>query len=224
MDVLKWFHKKKHKTDKVFVHIGKCGGSSVLDEFKKRNMKFQEKHVAAFKFRKKKKYCIIIRNPISRFVSAFNWRYKLVVEDEVQKDMFEGEHTLLKTYKNVNDLAENIYDENGNLVLDFKSDAYYIHHIKEDIDFYIGNLLKKCKKKHIMAVLATETLSDDLERHFGISLNSHLKKNKKDKYLSPLALKNLTRYLEKDFACIERLNTLGCLTSEQYKLLSNKEF
>lgn len=224
MKFLNFLNKKKNKVDKVFIHVGKCGGSSVIEELKKKDIKFFEKHVAKLKFRKNKKYYIIIRNPISRFISAFDWRYKLVVEDEVQKDLFEGEYALLKKYGTVNNLAENIYNEKGELVLDFRNDDFYIHHIKEDIDFYLGDLLKKCKKKHILAVLATETLSEDLKKSFDITLTSHLKKNKKKNELSSLALNNLIKYLEKDFECIERLNDMDLLTEIQYKKLSNTTF
>lgn len=216
--------KKKDKVDTVFVHIGKCGGSSVIEELKKKNIKFFEKHVDTFKFRKNKKYIIIIRNPISRFVSAFNWRYKLVVEDGVQADEYEGEKELLEKYKSANNLAESIFNENNELVLDFQKDKFYIHHIKEDINFYIGDLLKKCKKENILAVLATETLNDDLKRHFDIELKSHLKKNTKKTPLSSLAVTNLVKYFEKDYDCIEKLNDMNLLTDIQYSNLSNKTF
>ena len=224
---MNFFKNKNEKTDKidtVFIHIGKCGGSSVIEELNKKNIQFIEKHVDKVKFRKKKKYYIVIRNPISRFISAFNWRYKLVVEDGEQKDRFPGEREFLETFKNVNDLAENIYNEKGELVLNFRDDEFYVHHLKEDIDFYLGDLLKRCKKKHIIGVLATETLRDDIKRYFDIELTSHLKKNKKTNSLSSLALNNLITYLEKDFECIERLNEMNVLTDIQYKKLSNKSF
>ncbi|WCO02980.1 hypothetical protein [Psychroserpens ponticola] len=221
---MNFFNKKSNTIDTVFIHIGKCGGSSVIEELKRKEIKFIEKHVAEVKFRSKKKYYIIIRNPISRFVSAFNWRYKLVVEDGVQKDRFEGEKAFLETYENVNTLAESIYNENDELVLDFKKEEFYIHHIKEDIDFYLGDVLKKCKKEHIIAVLATETLSEDIKRHFDINLTSHLKKNKKSTHLSNLAINNLVRYLKKDYDCIERLNNMNLLTETQYEKLSNRTF
>ncbi|RSK40703.1 sulfotransferase family 2 domain-containing protein [Mangrovimonas spongiae] len=216
--------KRKEKVDKVVIHIGKCGGSSVIEELNKRDLKFFEKHVGEVTYRRNKKYIIVIRNPISRFVSAFNWRYKLVVEDGTQKDLYLGEKELLEKYSDINNLAENIYDEEGNLVLDFKNDEFYIHHLKEDIDFYLADFLKKCKKKQIVAVLATETLSEDLKTHFNITLKSHLKKNKKKTDLSNLAVNNLIQYLEKDYDCIEKLNNMGVLTEKQYQKLSNKVF
>ena len=215
---------QKNKKDKVVIHIGKCGGSSVIKELKKRGIKFFEKHVGEVKYRRSKKYIIIIRNPISRFVSAFNWRIKLVIEEGTQKDLYKGEKTLLNKYKNVNDLAENIYNNKGELVLDFKNENFYIHHIKEDISFYLEDLLKKCKKKQIVAVIATETLNDDMKHFFDIDITSHLKKNTKATYLSDLAIKNLVKYLKKDFECIEKLNNMNVLSETQYKKLSNKIF
>ena len=44
------------------------------------------------------KYIIIARGPISRVISAFNWRYKLVVESKSQKNK---SYELLKLLKQV---------------------------------------------------------------------------------------------------------------------------
>lgn len=89
----------KYTIKTVFIHIGKCGGSTVRKEFKKNKILFYEKHMTNVKFHRNKKYIIVIRNPISRFVSAFNWRYKLVVEDRVQENTFDGEKMILEKYK-----------------------------------------------------------------------------------------------------------------------------
>ncbi len=206
----------------VFIHIGKCGGSSVREDLKREKFNFTEKHISRVKFEKNKNYIIIIRNPISRFVSAFNWRYKLVVEDGVQENRFEGEKVILKKFKTANNLAENIYNLENELVLNFQKDEFYIHHIKEDINYYLGDFLKKCKKENIMAVLATETLSEDVKHHFNFELTSHLKYNKKEgrNYLSDIAVKNLKEYFKKDYECIEKLNELNLLTERQYEKLS----
>ena len=66
---------------------------------------------------------IVIRNPIDRFISAFNWRYKLVVLDKTQEERFVGEKNTLIKYSRVNNLSENIGDFSGyfeNLSLELK--------------------------------------------------------------------------------------------------------
>lgn len=206
----------------VLIHIGKCGGSSVQEAFIREKYAYIEKHVVQVKFKKRKEYIIVIRNPISRFVSAFNWRYKLVVEDGVQASRFEGEKALLEQFGTANRLAESIYDASGELKTDLQKDEFYIHHIKEDIHYHLGGFLKKCKKENILAVLATETLEEDMQRHFNMDLGYHLKKNKKEggNYLSELAIANLKRFFEKDYMCIEQLNELNLLTKKQYQKLS----
>jgi hypothetical protein len=206
----------------ILIHIGKCGGLTVREALSKRGIQFAPKHVTSVQFSENKQYIILVRNPIARFASAFNWRYKLVVEEEKQANRFKGEKKMLQEYANANSLAENLYTPNGELLLDFKGGQHYIHHITEDIDFYIGEFLSSCNRENIAAVLATETLKDDLKSHFGIDVESQVNKNKKETPLSDLALENLVRYLEKDFDCIEKLNDMGLLSQKQYENLSCK--
>ena len=59
------------------IHIGKSGGCTVSEELKKINFHPSVKkwhHICKVKYEKNKKYIIIIRNPIKRFVSAFNFQ------------------------------------------------------------------------------------------------------------------------------------------------------
>lgn len=208
----------------ILIHIGKCGGLTARKELSKKGVRFAPKHVTRVEFNKNKQYIILVRNPISRFASAFNWRYKLVVEDQKQPDRLEGEKKLLEEYADANTLAESIYNANGDLLLDFKDGQHYIHHITEDIDFYIGNFLSSCNPENITAVLATETLEYDLKSNFAIDVESQVNKNKKETPLSDLALKNLAGYLKKDFECIDKLNNMGLLSQKQYENLSCKFF
>ena len=62
------------------------------------------------------RYLIVIRNPIRRAISAFNWRYRLVVQDKAQTDRFEGEYDILLQYKSLNVLAEALYDTKGHII------------------------------------------------------------------------------------------------------------
>ena len=75
----------------VLIHIGKCGGSTVCHELNDKNIKYQHAHMIEVKYEKNKNYIIVIRNPIGRFISAFNWRYKLVCDSKEQENRFINE-------------------------------------------------------------------------------------------------------------------------------------
>ena len=190
------------------IHIGKCGGSTVSTVLSNNKIKYKLYHVESVTCNPTLKYVIVIRNPIERFISAFNWRYKLVVLDKTQEHRFKGEKEILEKYKTANNLAEHIFE------LDT-----YIHHIKEDIHFYLGEFLKKCKKEHIQGVITTPYMNKDIEQVFGITNRFHEKKNKIPSMLSEQAYENITRYLHRDYECIDRLHELGCLSEQQYNYL-----
>jgi len=207
----------------VLIHIGKCGGSSVLEALKKIIYNLKYVHICKPVFEINTKYIITIRNPIDRFISAFNWRYHNVVTTKGQKNRYKGEDQLLKHYQNVNALAEDLYTANGQIYINLKKDKYYIHHIYEDINFYLGDFLHKCKKSSIYAVILTETLDNDLNRLFGIPKNNvphELKNNNYSKYLSELGYSNLKKWLRKDYECILKLYKMNLITEKQYDILS----
>ena len=110
-------------------------------------------------------------------------------------------------------MAENIHS--------FDINKTYIHHIKENIDFYIGEFLQNCKKDNILGIIMTETLNDDIFKLFGIANVIHNNKNNPyDKTLSKNEYDNLKKYLEKDYACIDKLYELGLLSLDKYTILS----
>ena len=86
----------------VYIHIGKCGGSSLwkaINEspiLRENFTKIHKAHKGKPPVLKRARYIFVIRNPIERSVSAFNWRFKLVVEDQVQRHRFKGEWEILK--------------------------------------------------------------------------------------------------------------------------------
>lgn len=199
----------------IFIHIGKCAGSTVEHMFEKNNIKIKEKiHVEKPVYDNKYKYVILLRNPIKRFISAFNWRRKLVIDDKSQEFRFENEKTLLEKYKNINNLSQRISE--------FSSENGYIHHINENIDFYLTDFLNECEKENIIAVMTTETLNKDLKHFFNIDLDeTHINKNKKNEKLSDLEYSNLKQYLKKDYACIDKLYELGLIDNDKYSILSS---
>jgi hypothetical protein len=197
------------------IHIGKCGGSTIEKILTKNNIEFNKIHITKPIFNKKYKYLITIRNPIDRFISAFNWRYKLVVLDKIQENRFEGEKDTLIKYGCVNNLAENITS--------FDINKSYIHHIYEDINFYLDDFLGKCKKENIIGILTQEDLQHDIKQIFNIcDTNIHINQNNTiiNKYISSQGYDLLKNYLYKDYECINKLFAMGCLSDKQYKILS----
>ena len=198
------------------IHIGKCGGGYVQNILKNNNFNIRVIHIEKAIFNKNEKYIILLRNPISRFISAFNWRYNIVVVNNNQTERFKGEKETLDYFKNVNNLAENIssFDINNN----------YIHHVKENIHFYIHDFLSNCKKENIIGVIVTETLKEDLKNLFTIDFDNYEKinvnKNDYNIQLSKLGYEKLKLYLHTDYDCIDKLYNLGCLSNKQYDILS----
>lgn len=203
----------------IYIHIGKCGGASLWravkdSELVKSQFKQVERiHISKPPVLRRANYLVIVRNPIMRMISAFNWRYKLVVDDEVQKNRFEGEYEILTKYGTLNRLAESLYT-NDQLNQDVADEFRTVHHLKEDIAYYLADLLPNLKREQIFCVLATETLDRDVERLLNVKSIPRTHENsstapKEKKYLSDIAYGNLKRFLKNDYECIERLLELN---------------
>lgn len=202
----------------VYIHIGKCGGESLWEAIKSStqlNTKFNrivKTHIAKPPILKKAKYLIVVRNPIKRSLSAFNWRYKLVVNDAdpIQRERFEGEYEILKKYKTLNALAERLYTADGSLDVGVANEFRTIHHLKEDISFYLTELLEQISPKQVYAVFFTETLDHDMTSFLGISSPKRVHENSsvtsnENKFLSEKALLNLRKFLVEDYAVLDKL-------------------
>lgn len=212
----------------IFIHIGKTGGTTVHDELKIHGFRYREVHVRKANkvhFNSNKTYVISIRNPIKRFVSAFNWRYHLLVVEK-SKPGKEGEVEFLMKHRNVNNLAESLFDENGTQLIDFSREGMKIGHITESISQYLQNL-KTQNANLIAGVIDTETLSEDMMRIFGIQVSKATNKNSHRNYskdLSKKGLQNLIKFLAPEFEIIEKMNRMGLLTDKQYENLRTQTY
>lgn len=203
------------KDSLVYIHIGKCGGvtlSKAIDGSEivnRRFTKITKVHVEKPPILSKASYLILVRNPISRALSAFNWRYKLVVTDEIQKERFTGEYEILKKYETLNAISERLYSGdmlNAEVAREFRT----IHHLKEDIAFYLTELLEKISPSQVYAVMSTESLDDDILTYLGVSATEKIHENasvtgSEKKYLSELAYSNLRKFLVEDYRALEEL-------------------
>lgn len=203
----------------VLIHVGKCGGRTVRDGIDNatRNLVDHEVHIRKPVCRKDLKYIIVARGPISRLRSAFRWRYKLVVTEAVQRERFDGEHDILVKYQDLNTIAEALYHPDGTPNLTAHKDIRKIHHIHEDIAFYLGDLLKTVSPEQITAVLMQENLDDDILRVFGyqnsIKSNYNPVGDEPDD-LSSLATQNLMRFFANDYVALTQLYCWGKISKE----------
>ncbi|TLU67309.1 hypothetical protein FE810_03225 [Thalassotalea litorea] len=212
------YYLRKPKT--VLIHVGKCGGGTLQKTLARdpRKIRFYSFHVEKPIYRNKDQYYILARDPISRSISAFNWRYKLVVESKEQVERFPGEYQALSKYKSLNRLAECLYDDNGSANHEAIDEFNSIHHLKENISFHLTEFLKKCPAGNIKGVLMQESLNADMEKFFSVDNEKigYDKRNpsKVSSELSLRARKNLVRYLEDDYHCLFKLHNLGLINDQ----------
>lgn len=116
-------------------------------------------------------------------------------------------------------LADALFDANGRLDTAVAKDARRIHHIREDISFYLTRLLDRCTPDQIEAVLMQENLNADIERVFGIRNDRRIHDNRQmrdNAAISPTARANLMRFLHRDYEAITRLYAWGKIDRVAY--------
>ena len=215
----------------TYIHIGKCGGASINRAIiespivNKQFTKLKDVHIRNPYYQLNAKYLIVVRNPISRALSAFNWRHYLVVETKQQEFRFPGEYEVLYKYKNMNNFAESLYDESGDANITAIKEWMLVHHLKEDISFYLNPLLPNLKRNNLFAVLTQENLHEDAEKFLGVDSLQQVHKHSDKvsgemRHLSNIAKSNLKRYLTDDFHCLEKLFEISDASEEQLKILA----
>ena len=212
------------------IHIGKCGGKTVKNEvrdssiLKQRYDSIQFVHVKKPVYSPENDYLIVVRHPIERAISAFNWRYQLVVQKQRarQKDRFDGEADVLLKYGCLNDLAEALYDLDGSVRQEVHLEFEKIHHLHERISFYLDDLVDQLRPSQIYGVIKQFSLGADCERLLGSVNVKHTHNNRSSEPAdSPLYVfsdrgrQNLRRFLAKDYACLMQLHCLGVLSVDE---------
>jgi len=212
----------------IFVHIGKCGGTT-LNNILNNSSKIKSMFSLVYRIHLKKppiikhaSYVIVCRNPIQRAISAFNWSYKLVVTDKAQGVLFEGEYDVLKKYKTFNNLCEQLYID-GALNYTASKDFQTIHHLRENMTFYLKPLLDKISPSQLFAVFAAETLNQDVVNILNISVrnnsNLNLEVSPNKKFLSKKAYSNLKTYLADDYRYLSKLISMSTTSSVDKEIL-----
>ena len=233
------------KSNISFIHIGKTGGTTINNLLSNINIKnYTEYHLNNNYSNQKEKYIIWIRNPIHRFVSAFNHSYYGVNTDVKtiksfdldncliprwmeksigKKYVFSREYDdLMKSFSSANDLAEAlssmdpIRKQNAIDLMNREEE-----HIFKGIAYYLDNV----DYDKILFVGKTDSMKEDinkLSKLFGVQLDSNLKLrenifvDKSMKYMSQLAIQNIIEWYNCDYKALEKLLINGWITQDVY--------
>jgi len=184
----------------AFIHIGKTGGSTI-----QKILNIKQYHLCK-NYNLNNKFIIWIRNPITRFVSAFNMSYinvnfkdyiknvneledksvliKFRIKDYLSKKqnyIFGKKYDeLINYFKTANNLAESLTSECKNIRKKAMKLMHMPHeHIYKGIGWYLNNgkFIKNHNEK-ILFVGKMETMDEDIEK-LGVLLNKKLKPDEK---------------------------------------------
>lgn len=214
-----------------YIHIGKCGGATVSAAISASPViaeafdRVTTTHVVRPVYKPRNRYLFVVRNPIDRALSAFNWRYRLVLDAATPDLRFPGEAQALARHGTLNALALALYDGDGDRVRPAAArDFRCIHHLRENIAYYLDPAWGVLTPDQIFAVLCQETLDADIRTVLGVPAPRRLHDNRSTTpdarvVLSDRARANLSRFLADDFAALQRLMTLFPLSAERRAVL-----
>jgi hypothetical protein len=212
--------KLSRETQFNLIHVGKCGGSTVEQELRARNFIFDHYHLRRPVYEQGQSYVILVRDPIARFVSAFNWRYHLLSEKITRpgykidpmadmKHRFELE--FLSQFKNVNAFAEQLVRPVKFDVSPLTTMLSLVGHVTQGFAWYLGDLLDNMQPRQLAGIITTERLADDVEVLFGFRPEEERNRHypARGTYLSAQGRANLVREFEAEYRALHHLGALA---------------
>lgn len=202
------------------VHVGKCGGGTVEHELRARNYTFDHYHMRRPVYRRDFSYVILVRDPVSRFISAFNWRYYLLSAGEFHNTYYpdplarlrhQFELEFLSRFEDVNAFAEQLARQGKFDVTPGSTLMMLIGHVMHGFQWYLDELLNRMHPGQLVGIITTENLADDFEALFGFHpvKESHRHYPSRSTALSEAGRTNLARELDAEYKTISRLEALA---------------
>jgi hypothetical protein len=201
----------------VLIHVGKCAGGTACHELHKAGHIFEHIHVQKPTIKNESRYAILIRDPVSRFASAFHWRKFILQKQTASSEESNSLQTMknrmelefLSHFKDVNELAEMLNPDNpthglhGGISL-----VQLIGHVTLGFSWYLDDLMEAIQPNQILAAIAVESLAEDMENVFGIAISTQDKMDYpgKAKPLSPKASGSLRRLFSNEYRTLQRLS------------------
>ena len=223
----------------LLIHVGKCGGSNIMQKFKNiHNINIKSIHVSSTNINNKKKIkennlCLLVRDPITRYLSIFYYWKKLNIkylnnESIPHKQNVKKYKIFFDYFKNANHLAESLSNENIKIIKNSVHVLNNIIHFKQGFNFYLCD--KKTIKnniKNFKFIIRQEYYKDDFTLFYNFMCSKYNLKNNIEKFikkninntdkfndekkLSQLAINNLRKYFIKDYKILEYLSEVKLL-------------
>lgn len=137
-----------------------------------------------------------LRHPVDRWISAFNFKRNRCLLNSIYCRYWKGEKSGFTKYKTANQLAEELYDEDGNInehVYNFALNG--CDHMK----FGIYHYLKNIKENHNIIILKHENIKIDYEKYICNNMDIPTKQcqpnPKRFDKISQKAYENLKKFL-----------------------------
>lgn len=206
-----------------FVHVGKCAGSSITLALQSvapgAVREIHIRQVDNCKAEKKKQWIVSVRDPLSRAISAFNWRSPhngnsaLFYDDDVQEQEFYS------CFETVNDFAEALQDQStcGSIARRAMDKPIKSEHLGKGFRYYFENSLE-CVLAQDVYLIRSETFVDDIKDvcgHFKWTLPEEVPHDKGHyplqhmTYLSPKGKRLLIDALKGDYEVLRALESVA---------------
>lgn len=230
-------------TDKYgLLHIGKTGGTAANAVLKETNKLGVGEHVGRYKHRTGLKDVVnddmcerlmfIIREPVSRYISAFNSRLRMGYP-RYKGTWNPREEVAFAIFKTPNSLAEALSSDDAELRQSAEDAMYGINHLRRAYGQYLGSVeLLEQEKDRIYFIAATETFDSDfalMKRILNIPAEFELPQDDYGAHRTPegfeqtvseLGRKNVEAYYEDDYKiynwCVKRREELLALRLAEF--------
>jgi hypothetical protein len=224
-------HESYEKT-KIFIHVGKCGGKAIRNDMKEMGYKVAHVNSDIVNLYNKWSICeyvAILRNPVDRFISAYNWEKK---HTDSKYSYWERKvnkwSKFYEKYPTLNSLAKDMIDLNLFEKLEL-SGIQPQEHLYKDINYYLGKLM--IKRGRIMNQINLSIITDGFlnegykkiaERNSypyiepPVVRNELIQSNDYDTNLDPKYIPIIEKFYAKDYEIIETLYKYNKIDKDQY--------
>lgn len=225
----------------MLIHIGKCGGSNIFTKFINfHNLKIKRVHGQKPKREDVKKadhICILLRDPITRFISIYYFYYNLYVlfvnkvNDEVKNkniDLIKNCRKLFETFPTAESCANALNSENIKKKNIAHSAFELLPHLVFNYNVHLSNIIDLIRKKEKIFIIRQEFYEEDFKVYYKYLCDTNnLKENKLElflknrrnntdkynhiKFLSNNSIQNLKNKMNNDYSILNKLVNYGII-------------